>query len=238
MTTFILVMVGLFAGFLSGTVGFGGGMILLPVITCFYGIEVAVPVSTIAQLMSNLSRVGMGWKHIEWKFAGEFLILAVPFTILGAAGFSLVPKQPMTVVLGLALIAFAILKLKGKMNLPHHPATMIAGGGITGLINGLLGISGPLSSACYITLNLVPVSYIATEAVSAVVMHVIKAIVYGKLSLMSGAILLQGLYIGVAMMAGNIVALKLIGKLKNNIYKKIVAIVMILVSAWLVVSNI
>lgn len=40
--------------------GFGGGMILLPVITYFYGVEVAVPVSTIAQLLSNLSRVGMG----------------------------------------------------------------------------------------------------------------------------------------------------------------------------------
>lgn len=56
----ILILVGLIAGFLSGSVGFGGGMILLPVITYFYGVEVAVPVSTIAQLLSNLSRVGMG----------------------------------------------------------------------------------------------------------------------------------------------------------------------------------
>lgn len=56
----IFILVGLIAGFLSGSVGFGGGMILLPVITYFYGVEVAVPVSTIAQLLSNLSRVGMG----------------------------------------------------------------------------------------------------------------------------------------------------------------------------------
>jgi len=32
-------------------------MILLPVITYFYGVEVAVPVSTIAQMMSNLSPI-------------------------------------------------------------------------------------------------------------------------------------------------------------------------------------
>ena len=43
----VLVAVGLIAGTLSGSVGFGGGMILLPVITYFYGVEVAVPVSTI-----------------------------------------------------------------------------------------------------------------------------------------------------------------------------------------------
>ena len=51
MTYVVLVLVGLIAGLLSGAVGFGGGMILLPVITYFYGIDVAVPISTIAQLM-------------------------------------------------------------------------------------------------------------------------------------------------------------------------------------------
>ena len=63
----ILMIVGLVAGLLSGSVGFGGGMILLPVITYFYGVEVAVPVSTVAQLLSNLSRVVIGWKEISWK---------------------------------------------------------------------------------------------------------------------------------------------------------------------------
>ena len=65
MELIVLSIVGVVAGLLSGSVGFGGGMILLPVITYFYGVEVAVPVSTIAQLISNLSRVGMGWKSIE-----------------------------------------------------------------------------------------------------------------------------------------------------------------------------
>ena len=167
-------------------------MVLLPVITYFYGVEVAVPVSTIAQLVSNLSRVGMGWKQINWKAAGQFLLLAVPFTALGALGFAKFPKGPMTIILCVFLIVFAILKLRGKMTLPHKPATMIVGGGVTGLINGLLGISGPLSSAVFLSLDLAPVSYIASEATAASVMHIVKAIVYGKLNLMSGNILLSG----------------------------------------------
>ena len=116
-TYLILILVGLLAGLLSGAVGFGGGMVLLPVITYFYGVEVAVPVSTIAQLVSNLSRVGMGWKQISWKAAGQFLLLAVPFTALGALGFAKFPKGPMTIVLCVFLIVFAILKLRGKMTL-------------------------------------------------------------------------------------------------------------------------
>jgi hypothetical protein len=41
------------------------------------------------------------------------------------------------------------------------------GGGVTGLVNGLLGISGPLCSAVFLTLELAPVSYIASEATTA-----------------------------------------------------------------------
>lgn len=237
MTYLILAFVGLIAGLLSGSVGFGGGMVLLPVITYFYGIEVAVPVSTIAQLMSNLSRVLIGRKHVDWKAVARFLLLAIPFTALGAIGFAKINKAPMTIALCLGLILFAIMKLRGKLHLPHRPATMIVGGGVTGLINGLLGISGPLSSAVFLTLELAPVSYIASEAAAAAAMHVVKIIVYGKLSLMSWQILLSGLFIGCAMMAGNFVSMRLIHNVNKKKYQKVVALVMIAVSLWLIVSN-
>ena len=234
----ILIVVGLAAGLLSGSVGFGGGMILLPVITYFYGVEVAVPVSTIAQMLSNLSRVVMGWKEIDWRAVGMFLLLAVPFTALGAFGFAKVPKGPMTIVLCSFLIVFAVMKLMGKMRLPHRPSTMVVGGGVTGLVNGLLGISGPLSSAVFLTLELAPVSYIASEATTAAVMHIVKAIVYGKLNLMSDSIFLSGCGIGCAMMLGNFIAMRFIRNVKKKLYQKVVAGIMIAVSLWLIVSQI
>lgn len=234
----ILIVVGLAAGLLSGSVGFGGGMILLPVITYFYGVEVAVPVSTIAQMLSNLSRVVMGWKEIDWRAVGMFLLLAVPFTALGAFGFANVPKGPMTIVLCSFLIVFAVMKLMGKMRLPHRPSTMVVGGGVTGLVNGLLGISGPLSSAVFLTLELAPVSYIASEATTAAVMHIVKAIVYGKLNLMSDSIFLSGCGIGCAMILGNFIAMRFIRNVNKKLYQKVVAGIMIAVSIWLIVSQI
>ena len=234
----ILIVVGLAAGLLSGSVGFGGGMILLPVITYFYGVEVAVPVSTIAQMLSNLSRVVMGWKEIDWRAVGMFLLLAVPFTALGAFGFAKVPKGPMTIVLCSFLIVFAVMKLMGKMRLPHSPSTMVVGGGVTGLVNGLLGISGPLSSAVFLTLELAPVSYIASEATTAAVMHIVKAIVYGKLNLMSDSIFLSGCGIGCAMILGNFIAMRFIRNVNKKLYQKVVAGIMIAVSLWLVISQI
>ncbi len=233
MVLLIVIFIGLLAGFLSGAVGFGGGMILLPVLTYFYGVEVAVPVSTVAQLLSNMSKMGMGFRQIKWKEVGQFLLLAAPLTALGAFGFTIVPKVLMTRILCVFLIAFAIIKLIGKISLPHTRATVLAGGGITGLINGLLGISGPLSSAVFLTFGLSPVAYIASEATAATAMHIIKLFMYGKLDLINLSSLTNGLLIGAAMMIGNFIALRLIKNINKKTYQRIVAGVMIAASVWL-----
>ena len=232
----ILVLVGVLAGFLSGSFGFGGGMVLLPVITSVYGIELAIPISTVAQLLSNLSRAGMGFRQIQWKQVLLFLATAAPLTALGAIGFSLADKTLMTRILCVGLIIFAVMKISGKMHLPKKNATLLVGGGVTGFINGMLGISGPLSSAVVFALDLGAVAYIASEAAAAAMMHVVKIVVYNKFALMDLSVFLNGLYIGCAMMLGNFVAMRLIGKMKNKIYQKIVAVAMILLSIWLFIQ--
>lgn len=232
----VLLLAGLIAGLLSGAVGFGGGMVLLPVVTSIYGIEVAVPVCTIAQLGSNLSKVIMGWRDIQWKQVGFFLLTAAPLTALGAIGFGVADKQLMSRILCVFLIVFAVMKIMGKMNLPHRPATMLVGGGVTGFVNGMLGLSGPLSSAVFLTLDLTPVAYIATEATSATIMHIIKILVYNKLNLVNTDILLNGALIAVTMIVGNMVAMRTIRCFHTKTYQRIVAICMIALSVYLFFS--
>ena len=229
----ILIVAGFAAGLLSGTVGFGGSMILLPAMTSCYGIEIAVPMSTVSQLLSNLFRMGAGFRSIRWRKAGFFLILALPLTIAGAYGFVVVPKALMTKILCLLLIVFAFLEMTEKFRLPRSRWTMLAGGGVSGIINGLLCLSGPISSAVFLTLGLSPVAYIASEAASAVVMHIIQMIMYGEFGLMGKMVILDGLYLGVAMVIGNFIAMKFIRDIRRKIYRRIVAAVMIVCSIWL-----
>ena len=187
-------------------------------------------------MMSNLSRAAMGWRQIQWKQVLWFLIPALPFTALGAFGFSIVDKTIMTRILCVFLIVFSIMKVKGKLHLPKGRKTMLIGGGLTGFINGMLGISGPLSSAVFLTLELSPVAYIVSEATAAAAMHIVKAVTYGKFDLMNWHIFLNGFFIGCAMMAGNFIALHLIKHARKKAYQRVVACVMIAVSVWLFIQ--
>lgn len=232
----ILIAAGLVAGLISGTVGFGGSLILLPTVTSFYGIEVAVPMATVAQLLSNIFRMGAGFKAIRWRKVWQFLILAAPLTVAGAYGFVVVPKELMTRILCAVLVIFAILELYQKITLPKSRMTMIVGGGISGVINGLLCLSGPVSSAVFLTLGLSPVAYIATEAASATIMHIVQMVMYGEFGLLDIKVLLDGIYIGVAMSLGNFFAMKRIQTIKRKIYRRVVAAVMIICSIWLFLS--
>lgn len=232
----ILIVAGFAAGLLSGTVGFGGSMILLPAMTSCYGIEVAVPMSTVSQLLSNIFRMAAGFRAIRWRKAGFFLILAIPLTILGAYGFVIVPKVLMTRILCIILIIFSFLEMTDRLRLPRSKWTMLAGGGVAGGINGLLSLSGPVSSAVFLTLGLSPVAYIATEAAAATAMHIVQIITYGEFGLVSGHIISEGLYIGGAMMLGNWIAMRRIRTIKRKIYRRTVAIVMTVCSIWLFLS--
>ena len=64
-------------------------------------------------------------------------------------------------------------------------------------------------------------------------MHIIQMIMYGEFGLMGKMVILDGLYLGVAMVIGNFIAMKFIRDIRRKIYRRIVAAVMIVCSIWL-----
>lgn len=64
---FWLLLAGWLAATVSDVAGFGGALLLLPVLTNSLGVQAAVPVLTIAQLLGNGSRVWFGRREIRWR---------------------------------------------------------------------------------------------------------------------------------------------------------------------------
>ena len=180
-----ILLVGAFlAAAISGAAGFGGALLLLPLLTHFAGVEAAVPLLTFAQLTGNLSRVGFNFRLIEWRPVVLFLVGALPAALLGALSFVSLPSDIVVRAIGAALLCFVGLRVMGVIKLQPSRALLVVGGALTGFLSGLVGSAGPLGAAIFLSLNLPPLAYIASEAVTAIAMHGVKMAIYGtRLSL-------------------------------------------------------
>lgn len=95
MLQYLLLAAGSFlAAFISGAAGFGGSLLLLPLVTACVGPALGVPVLTVAQLMGNIARMAGGWREIDWKSVGLFSITSLPLgSALGLSDFPCCPKR-------------------------------------------------------------------------------------------------------------------------------------------------
>jgi uncharacterized membrane protein YfcA len=66
--SFLFVLaVGLVAGTISGIVGTGSSIMLMPVLVYQYGPKQAVPIMAVAAVMANLSRILAWWREVDWR---------------------------------------------------------------------------------------------------------------------------------------------------------------------------
>ncbi|MEK6649956.1 MAG: TSUP family transporter, partial [Bacteroidota bacterium] len=101
----ILTVVALIASTLSSLAGFGGSLLLLPVLVHLLGPASAIPVFTVAGLISNAARSILGRRVIAWRQVGAFVAGAIPGAIAGALVFVEVPAAAVQKLLAVFLIA-------------------------------------------------------------------------------------------------------------------------------------
>ena len=101
---FILI-VGLLAGTISGIVGTGSSIMLMPVLIYQYGPKEAVPIMAVAAVMANLSRILAWWREVDWRACLAYSVTGIPAAALGARTLLALPSHAVDIAIGLFLIA-------------------------------------------------------------------------------------------------------------------------------------
>lgn len=231
----LLFLAAYFAAILSGTAGFGGALLLLPLLIEVVGTMHAVPLLTVIQFIGNLARVCFGFQQIQWKPVSLFLLSAIPFSILGAVSFVELPKDLITRYIGAAILLFVMLKYVGVLNLKISPFLLIAGGSLVGFLSGLLGSAGPLGSAIFLSLGLSPVAYIASEGTTALAIHGVKIITYHQYIILDQDLWLLVAFMGVAMIAGSWSAKQVIEYMPQKKFERYVTVLLVVLAIYLIV---
>lgn len=230
----MLCVAAFLAAAISASAGFGGALILLPVLVHLVGAKLAVPLLTIMQLVGNFSRVAFGFLQIHRPSVRIFLSAAVPAAVLGALSFASIPASGSTRLIGMVLLIFAALKLKpGHGRIPEN-RFLLGGGLLTGAVSGLAGSAGPLGAAVFLSLRLSPVAYVASEAVTALVIHSAKTLVYHQRMEVPASIWLLAAAPALAMISGTWASKRWFQRLPPERFRRIVTLLLAAVGAHMV----
>ena len=227
-TPALVVVAALGASTLAAVAGFGGAAIMLPVLVAAFGVRDAVPILTVAQLMGNLSRVGLNRGDLSFPVVRWFAVGAVPAAVLGGVIFATAPAPALVRVLGIFLlltVAYrhtpwgkrARLGLRGFLPL----------GALSGFVSALVGTVGPFMAPFFLAYGLVKGAYIGTEALATVVMHVVKLGVYGGYALLGLRAVLVGVAIGAVMVVGSYAGKRILSRVPERFFPYLVEAVLV-----------
>jgi len=223
-----LLIAALVASTLAAITGFGGAAVLLPFLVAAFGMREAVPILTVAQLIGNASRVWFNRRELNWRVVGWFALGGVPMALLGGYLFAAAPLHALTRALGGLLLLVVVLRHVKARFTKTFPVAAFAGiGAGSSLLSALLGSVGPLMAPFFLAYGLVKGAYIGTEALSTVVMHVVKLIAYRQTAVLSGADALIGLALGPVMVFGSFVGKRVVNRLPEKVFVLMIEFVLL-----------
>jgi len=204
MVNYVLVLaLGLAAGSLSGIIGTGASIMLLPVLVFQFGPKQAVPIMAIAALMSNVAKIMAWWREVDWRAFAAYSIAGIPAAALGARTLLVLPSP----VVDLALGPFFLLMIPGRrwlnaMNFRIRLWQLALAGAVIGFLTGIVISTGPLSVPAFTSYGLLKGAFLSTEAASSLALMVSKVTTFRQLGALPYSSILQGVIIGASVMAG------------------------------------
>lgn len=232
MTAYLFVLaVGLVAGAVSGVIGTGSSLMLLPVLVWAFGPKQAVPIMAVAAVMANVSRVMAWWREVDWRAFAAYAIPGAPAAALGARTLLTLPSAWIDLGLGLFFIGMVPLRhwLRAR-DFKVRLWQMSVAGLVVGFLTGLVLSTGPLSVPVFSAYGLVQGAFLSTEAASSLALYVSKVLAFGSAGALPPSILVQGVVVGLSLMAGTFIGKAMVLRLGPRTFQY-------LIDALLVVSG-
>ncbi|MEO6380878.1 MAG: sulfite exporter TauE/SafE family protein [Nitrobacter sp.] len=228
MNYIFILSVGLVAGTISGIVGTGSSIMLVPVLVYEFGPKQAVPIMAVAAIMANLSRILAWWREVDWRACAAYSITGIPAAALGARTLLVLPSHAVDISIGLFLIAMVpmrhwLARHDFKLSLWH----LAVGGALIGFLTGIVVSTGPLSVPVFLFYGLTKGAFIATEAASSLGLYFSKSVTFERFGALTWDVGLKGLIAGSSLMVGAFIAKRFVLKLDPNVFRLVLDVIML-----------
>lgn len=227
-----VLAVGLVAGTISGVIGTGSSIMLVPVLVYQFGPKQAVPIMAVAAVLANFSRVAVWWREIDWRACAAYSAAGIPAAALGARTLLVLPARAVDVAIGLFLIA--MVPVRHWLSPKQFKITLwqlALGGGLIGFITGIVVSTGSVSVPLFLFYGLSRGAFIGTEAASSLGLYVSKSITFEQFGALNAEVALQGLIVGSSLMLGAFVAKRFVLKMQPDVFRLVMDGIMLVAGA-------
>lgn len=220
MEFFFILIVGLVAGTVSGVIGFGSSIMLLPVLVVAFGPLQAVPIMAVAAILVNLSRIMIWWREVDWRACGVYAMTGVPAAALGANTLLVLPPRVIEGALGaFFILMIPVRRWAASRNLRLRLGHLAVLGAVLGYLTGIVVSTGPITAPVFLMYGLVKGAFLATEAAASLAVYLSKAAVFRTFGALPAEILFKGLITGSSLMTGSFIAKRFVLRLEPQSFR-------------------
>lgn len=166
--------------FMSGIFGMAGGMVLMGILLLFLSVPAAMVLHAVTQAASNGWRAILWWRYIDWRILAKHALGA----LVAVALFSVVqfvPERPL-VLIAMGIVPFVSMAVPDRFA-PRvdRPLGSELSGFISGVLQLLSGVSGPVLDIFFVRTTLDRRTVVATKGACQLCTHILKLIYFGAI---------------------------------------------------------
>lgn len=224
-----ITVASLLTGILHGATGMAGGIVMASILAHLIGIKAAVPVMTVALVLSHLSRAIMYAGETDKAIAGQVLLFGVPTIVVGAIIFAKISATTVAIVFA-AFLAFSFpVRYWARTHEVRTGPKLLAGASMVwGMLAGNVIGPGFFLAPFLLGTGMNRLTFVGTLATVTLAMNIIKATVFGATSLLNWELFILGTWIGLITIPGNWLGRAILKRMKDSDHRMAIDIMTVL----------
>jgi len=237
--TIPVALVGLLAAGIASVTGFGIGSLLTPVLAIQTGTKLAVAAISIPHAVATAQRFWLLRRHVDTRVLLGFGVASAAGGLTGALAHIWVSSGALSVVFGCVVALTGVAELTGWMRRVRwsRRSAWIAGG-VSGALGGMVGNQGGIRTAALLGFDVPKESFVATATAIGLFVDGARMPVY--LATQWRDILRIWPLVSVATVAvviGTALGARLLSRLPQQSFRRLIGVVLILLGGYMVVSH-
>jgi len=226
----ILFIAGLVTFSISTISGGGGALMLIPFLNFIVGTTKTAPIINLGTFIARPSRIIIFWKNIVWKIFWYYVPSAMLGAVIAAYFFSSIKIAWLQIIVALFLIStfFQYGFGKKKRSFPVQLWYFIPLGFIVSIVGTFTGGMGPVLNPFYLNSGITKEELVGTKAANSFFVGIAQISSYTFFGLLTTELWIYGIALGIGATIGNFIGKRLLSKMKNSTFRKLVIAIMVI----------